>query len=272
MSTSDNKFNSLCENLESCKLDVEKKISDEELFKQPPQFYGDCPICFIRLPTLGTGWKYQTCCGKVICSGCKHAPLYDNKGNKVDNKKCPFCRIPQPATDKENLKRMKQRVEADDPIAIHNTGCDYRDGINGYPQDYTKALELCHRAAKLGYAKAYVNIGYIYDLGTGVQIDKKKAAHYYELAAIGGDEVSRYNLALDEQTAGNIQRALKHFMIAVRGGDAPSLKEIQKLYSDGHVTKEDYAKALKSYQEYLAEIKSVQRDKAAAAHERYRYY
>lgn len=34
----------------------------------------------------------------------------------------------------------------------------------------------------------------------------------------------------------------------------------------------DYKKALQSYQEYLSEIKSPQRDKAAAARENYRYY
>jgi len=163
-------------------------------------------------------------------------------------------------------------MTVNDPIAIFNHGNYYRDGRNGFPRDDTKALELWHRASELGYAVAYVNIGLAYDLGIGVEVDKKKAAHYYELAAIGGDEVARYNLALDEKTAGNIQRALKHLMIAVRGGDGPSLKEIQGLYTNGDATKDDYTKALKAYQEYLAEIKSVQRDTAAAADERYRYY
>jgi len=44
------------------------------------------------------------------------------------------------------------------------------------------------------------------------------------------------------------------------------------MYLIGYATKDDYTKALQSYQEYLGEIKSCQRDKAAAAHERYRYY
>ena len=39
----------------------------------------------------------------------------------------------------------------------------------------------------------------------------------------------------------------------------------------GHATKDDYAKALRAYQAYLAEIKSDQRDKAAAASADYRY-
>jgi len=53
-------------------------------------------------------------------------------------------------------------------------------------------------------------------------------------------------------------------MIAVRDGLSRSLTEIQELYSSGNATKEDYTEALQSYQVYLGEIKSKQRDKAAA--------
>ena len=65
---------------------------------------------------------------------------------------------------------------------------------------------------------------------------------------------------------------MKHRMIAVSSGYDGSLVRIKQLYTDGHATKEDYTKALKLYQAYLGEIKSVQRDKAAAADERNRYY
>jgi len=150
------------------------ELHDIELFKQPPNPYGDCPICFQQLPTLHTGWKYMSCCGKEICSGCTYAPVYDNQGNEVVERKCPFCRTPNPASFEEALERLIQLVEKDDPIAIHNLGCYYRDGINGYPQDYTKALELWHQAGELGYSEAYHCIGYTYDIGRGVEVDRKK--------------------------------------------------------------------------------------------------
>ena len=57
-----------------------------------------------------------------------------------------------------------------------------------------------------------------------------------------------------------------------RDGKYDSLKEIKKLYPHGYVTKEHYTTALRSYQAYLGEIKSEQRDQAAAADEDYRYY
>jgi len=146
------------------------------------------------------------------------------------------------------------------------------EGIRGFPQDHTKALEYWHRAGELGIAKAYVNIGYAYQYGEGVEVDEKKAIHYYELAAMAGDADARHNLGLEEERVGNMERALNHHMIAVRAGDSDSLKEIQELYSKGHATKEDYTKALQSYQKYLMDIKSDQRDKAAAFSEDYRYY
>ena len=61
-------------------------------------------------------------------------------------------------------------------------------------------------------------------------------------------------------------------MISARSGKSNSVKCIQDMYSDGQATKDDYMKALKLYQTYLGEIKSAQRDEAAAADEENRYY
>ena len=252
------------------------ELHDEKLFKQPPPPFGDCPICFLRIPSLTKGWGYQTCCGTIICCGCSNAPVYDDQGNIVDNDKqneCPFCRVVAPYTMGEAIEREKKRMELDDPIAIYNQGNCYRDGKYGCRQDYTKALELWHQAAELGFAKkSYNNIGNAYNNGIGVEVDKKKAMHYFELAAMGGDEVARHNLGNNEALSGNKSRALKHYMIAVRGGHSKSLGVIKQMYTKGDATKDDYTKALQSFQAYLGEIKSPQRDKAAAADDQFRYY
>lgn len=60
-------------------------------------------------------------------------------------------------------------------------------------------------------------------------------------------------------------------MISCGGGDADSLAFIKRLVIDGHTTKEDYENALRSHQEYISEIKSCQRDEAAAFVDEYRY-
>jgi len=247
------------------------ELHDEKLFTQQI-IDEDCPICFIRIPFLHTGKRYMTCCGKEICSGCFYAPVYDNQGNIVTKKSCPFCRTPTPTSEEEATERLKKRVEAGDAIAIHNLGLCHQEGSRGYSQNYDKALELWHRAVDLGNTDAYCDIAVSYNNGLGVEVDKKKTKYYYELAASRGCVMARRNLGTTEEMAGNMSRALKHFMIAVRSGQDISLSKIKDLYSNGRASKEDYTKALQSYQTYLSEIKNVQRDKAAAAGDDFRYY
>jgi len=222
-----------------------KELHDEQLFKQPPP-EEDCPICFQQLPSIENGYRYMVCCGKVICGGCIRAPLYDDQGNEVDNQKCAFCRILFPASDEELVERTMKRVESNDGQAVFNQGCWYSYGEHGFPQDYGKALELWHRSVKLGFTNAYNRIGDAYDEGRGVERNLKRAKHYYELAAMSGDSMARNNLGANEARAGNMERALKHYMIAIQGGFSESLEQIQKMYKLGHVTKESRYKPIKN--------------------------
>jgi len=259
------------------------ELHDIELFKQPPLSEEDCPICFVRLPTMGTGLRYKSCCGKEICSGCIHAPVYDNLGNAMDNEICPFCRIPTPETDEEIIKRIQKRVDAggvevsvevDDAKAINHLGDFYYDGDYGLPRDIDKALELWTRAEELGSGSTrlvYFSIGNLYYFGDGVERDEEKAIQYFEKGAMGGCTGSRLALGYIEKNSGNMDRAIKHFMIAVRSGHNGGLKQIKQLYSQGHVSKEEYTKALRAYQKYMGEVKSSQRDEAAAASDEYKY-
>ena len=243
------------------------ELHDEALFKDPPQ-KDDCPICFLRLPSIISGSKYNTCCGKVICSGCIYAVILTTGKNM-----CPFCRSLAPTSGEETVKRVKKRAEIGDVEAINCLGSYHSKGLKGFPEDWAKALELYRRAAELGNASSYHNIGHAYLDGRGVERGERKATHYWELAAIGGDVRARHDLGVFECiNAGNINKALKHFMIAVGSGSNESLKKIKQLYLDGYATKDDYAKALKAYQTYQSEIKSVQRDKAAAYDQLFKYY
>ena len=99
---------------------------------------------------------------------------------------CPFCRAPTPTSDENVIDRLKKRMEMGDDQAMCRLGCCCAEGMNGFPQDWAKALELWHRAAELGYETSYYNIGLAYSRGEGVARDGTKAMHYYELAAMGG--------------------------------------------------------------------------------------
>ena len=148
----------------------------------------------------------------------------------------------------------------------------YYNGSHGLPQDHAKVLELFHRAGELGNATSYYNIGNSYLQGNGVERDMKKAVHYWELAAMGGDMEARHNLGVFEKRYGNMDRALNHHMIAAGCGDNDSLEKIKQMFKKGAATKEDYTQALRAYQTYLVDIKSAQRDEAAAFDDEYKYY
>jgi uncharacterized protein len=222
----------------------------------------------LPLPSMDTGSKYKACCGKEICSGCIHACVIRD----IDEQKCAFCRTPTADTYEAIVQRNNNRAKLGDSNAIFTMGTDYFTGLRGLPQHRAKALKLWNRAAELGHTESYFNIGQAYYQGIGVERDMKKADHYYELAAICGHAGARNNLGCSEYQAGNWDRALKHFMLAAGGGSNISLSAIQEMFRDGEATKDDYSKVLRAYQEYLGEIKSDQRDQAAAFDDAYKYY
>jgi len=216
----------------------------------------------------------MACCGKLICCGCIRA--FQSRAVKAGRIKeddiCPFCRTPPPKSDEAMIKRYKKRMELNDPIGIRNLAGMYVRGLYGLPQNITKALELWHRGAELGSADAYYAIGIAYNQGRGVRRNEKEAMQYWELAAMSGSSIARHNLGCFEEQSSNYDRALRHWMIAATDGDLDSLKKVKSIYMDGHATKDDYAKALRSYQSYLHDIKSDQRDQAAAYDARNKYY
>ena len=194
---------------------------------------------------------YYPCCGKSICKGCIYS--FDISGNIP---KCPFCKAENinGKTDAENIEYIMKRVEANDAGAIHMLGNYYLDGIGGLQQDHSKGLELLARAANLGYSKARHNLGTVYYQGG----DLKKAKVHYETAAMAGNEVSRYNLGCFETK--NVERAIKHWTIAVSNGDFNSMHTLTKFFEQGVVNRESIDSILKAYNNSCAEMRSKARD------------
>ena len=180
-------------------------------------------------------------------------------------KLCPFCKAPPPRSNEEEVKRLHKLMEKGNAVAFNQLGGYYAQGINGLSQDWAKANELCLKAGELGCAGGYYNLGYSYEAGIGVEMNKKKANHYYELAAMKGDVQARHNLGNNEYRAGNIQRAYKHLLIAAKAGCKKSLEGIKHGYMNGCITKDEYANTLRESQKSQDEMKCEARDKALAA-------
>ena len=236
------------------------ELHDEALFKDlpPPE---DCPICFLPLPLNNNESTFQSCCGKRICNGCRYAMVEEARGRgKIGL--CAFCREPAPRSDEEIITQTKKLIEVGNAQALFNLAGCYADGDMGLPQDMTKANELYLRGGELGCAEAYHNLGNSYYHGSGVEVDKKKAKHFYELAAMNGNVRARNNLGYVEETAGSFHRAKKHYIIAAKAGHKKSLDAVKAGFMDGLITKDEYANTLRAYQSRHDEMKSDDRDKA----------
>ena len=59
---------------------------------------------------------------------------------------------------------------------------------------YEQAFPVCSEAADQGYVVAQFNLGFMYDLGRGVQQDYTEAEKWYRKAAEQGDAAAQYNL------------------------------------------------------------------------------
>ena len=81
---------------------------------------------------------------------------------------------------------------------------------------------------------------------------------------MGGDIHSRHALGVleNEAVAGNVHRAIKHFLISASAGHNYSLDAVKKGFTKGLLTKDEYANTLRSYQKIQDEMKSDDRDKA----------
>ena len=235
-------------------------VSDEMLFADPPP-KEDCPICMQPIPyaigMCGVYTTYMECCGKEICEGCvKAAEDEIRKGNMKDC--CAFCRKPSSLSKEERLERVHIRMKLNDGGAFAWLGSVISDGTHGFPQDMNKAIKLWNKAADLGSVQAQNALAHAYEDGDGVEKDMSKAIYYYKIAAMGGHEYARYNLGTAEEANGNMDTAMKHYIIAARSGFDKALEEI----SEGYKVGDEYASTLRAHQDSLDEMKSEQRSVA----------
>ncbi|EJK69437.1 hypothetical protein THAOC_09308, partial [Thalassiosira oceanica] len=166
--------------------------------------------------------------------------------------------------DADQLAMIQARVAKKDPVAINHLGEKYCHGRLGLQKDMRRAVELWTEAADLGSIQALYNVGVAYNLGEGLQEDKAKAAQCWAKAAMQGDVESRYNLGVIAGNKRDYDRAVRHYLIAAKMGDEGSVESIKEFFMAGRTTREQYAEALKGYQDAVEEMKSNDRDEANA--------
>ena len=244
------------EHKEACKQRA-AELREELLFKQPEgSSLGDCPICMLPLPIDVSKSTLKSCCSKIICNGCYYANRMREKEMRLPHT-CPFCRKLRPESGEEFEKQRMKRIEVNDPNALCRHGVDqYNKG------DYRSAFEYWTKAVELGVADAHYSLSGLYHYGKGVERNLGKIIHHLEEAAIGGHQEARYNLGRVERNKGNIERAVKHWVIAATQGDDKSTKALIEEFKGGNVSKDDLASALRAHQAAVDATKSPQREAA----------
>mmetsp|Transcript_26475 Transcript_26475/g.40020 ORF Transcript_26475/g.40020 Transcript_26475/m.40020 type:complete len:263 (+) Transcript_26475:44-832(+) len=220
---------------------------------------GDCPICFLPLSIDPQKSTFMGCCSKIICQGCAYANTLRQREEKLEPA-CAFCRHRLPKTQKESEMNKMKRVEKNDPFALQYVGVKHK--VEG---DHEKAFKYWAKAADLGDAIAHYYLSIAYREGKGVEKDEKMEIYHLEKAAIAGHHLARYNLAMHEGGNGRYERAVKHLIISANLGHDKSIQKLKENYTDGHVSKEDFAAALRAYQAAMVAMKSPQREAAEAA-------
>ncbi|KAL7551398.1 hypothetical protein ACHAWF_015522 [Thalassiosira exigua] len=229
-------------------------MTDEEVFRQPSP-NEDCPICFLPLPLIGSMTNYRACCGQKLCHGCWYA---DNEQRDC----CPFCRTPKESTIDEYVEWLEERMKAKDAYAYYLKGCQYNFESEGKGHALEQAFANWLKAGELGAPAAHYWVAKAYHNGWAVKKDTKKATYYFQLGAVKGDLMSRHMLARNEYDNGNVDRSMKHWMIAASAGDEKAAMELQKAYRVGHLTKDDFVRTLRAHKQSYDQMKSDQRDTA----------
>ncbi|KAK1746862.1 hypothetical protein QTG54_002206 [Skeletonema marinoi] len=237
------------------------ELRDELLFKQPESNqFGDCPICLLPQSNDPEKSSMGSCCSKVICGGCAYANHIRLREAKLEES-CPFCRQPPPDNNADVNRNIMKRTEANDPAAICMMGFILCNG-----GDYQGAFDHYKKAAELvNSAEAHYQLAW-----TGVEKDTKKKVYHLEHAAIGGHAMARYNLGVNEQRNGRLERAIKHWIISAKLGYDRAAEALKVCFREGSISKDVFAEALRAHQAAVDATKSPQREVAEAAMQKMR--
>ena len=251
------------------------KLHQEKLFADTPE-PEECPVCLLRMPFEQEKICYRACCGKLICHGCsgttmkigvesgfEHATGFgDIDFKKMLDHPCPFCRASFSIKIEDTLKELQKRVDLGDRMAMYHLGIKLVKPKGSLQPNASKARELLLKSAQLGYPLANLSVGMFHYDGHYPSVflqDKKKARHYFERGAIGGDPVARAYLAEIELDRYQFKTAYRHAMMSASCGYKLALDNVLNGCKAGVVTKDEYERTLRAYKKSCDELNSEHR-------------
>jgi hypothetical protein len=115
--------------------------------------------------------------------------------SRVQESQTPDSRPPSVSAEVSDLAGLRKLAEQGDPAAQFALGAHYATGEE-VKQDYTEAVRWFALAADRGHILAQATLGAYYWAGRGVSPDLTKAYFWSALAQAGGDQASKYRVAV----------------------------------------------------------------------------
>jgi len=179
--------------------------------------------------------SFRVCCCGRVCQSCE---------DKIKSETaCPLCGIPRSKTDAEELARLRRHVENEVPEAITFLGNAYSYGHYGLVKSDKKAAKIYRRAVELGDVQAMRHLGFSYECGSGVKLDRKKAMQLCRMAADRGDAVAQCNLGILLYSEEKFEEMFRYYALAADQGYTDGEICLGICYRDGDGTEVDLGKA-----------------------------
>ena len=103
-------------------LDEMEIARDKKLFEQPMSTHlGECPLCFLPMPTDKHQIIMNSCCSKLQCNGCAYAHQKHEMSLGLEQS-CAFCRKPLQKNKEEEIANKMERVEAMEAVESKKSG------------------------------------------------------------------------------------------------------------------------------------------------------
>ena len=145
------------------------------------------------------------------------------------------------------IKYLKQSSDKGNPRGKVCLGITYFD-----KQEYDKAISLYKAASEAGYSGGYLGMGYMHEMGYGVERDLTKALDYYLKASQKGDDTAMCNIGLMYENGIGVdmdhKMASKYYQASAAKGNERGEYKVGNMYRYGDFTEEvSYEKAATWY-------------------------
>lgn len=154
------------------------------------------------------------------------------------------------------INLFMQIASAGDTHVAAAIGKRYLLGIEGFSQNYARALQYLRIAASKSHAGALGLLGYVYALGLGVEKNLETAYNYFATAAALDDALGFNGLGYmyyigTDNVQPDLKKAFRNFNASAYGGSADGMYNLGSVYLTGSGVEQSFRKASLWYTQAL---------------------